>query len=72
MTVVLVTGTTNGSVNTETAHAHGEGIAPLIWIPVLKDKAGDIYQSKASDGVNFYSKSIVASVSFTALCVFVG
>lgn len=67
-----VTGTTNATANTETAHAHGLTVTPLddqIFF-VAQDKAGSIYISKPTDETSFYTKSDITSVSFTAIILY--
>ena len=66
--VKKVTGTTNATAATETAHAHGLPFTPLNAQILIQnsDKEGAIYFSKAADGTSFYTKCDVVSVSFVA------
>lgn len=70
--IALVTGTTSGTAETETTHAHGLPVTPLAdqIIFVAQDKAGSIYCSKAPDETNFYVKCDIVTVSFTALILY--
>ena len=42
---VFVSGTTDGTVNTETVHAHELGRIPRGFVIISQDKAGSIYNS---------------------------
>lgn len=67
MDVSIVTYTSNASPDTEDTVAHGLGKVPTGYIPVSKDKAGDVYTSSAADATNLKLKCTVASVALKLL-----
>lgn len=64
---VFVTYTSNATPNTEDTVAHTLGKVPTGYIPVLKDKAGDFYNTSALTKTNLLIKCSVASVTTTLL-----
>lgn len=67
MDVSIVTYTSNATPDTQDTVAHGLGKTPTGFIPVEKDKAGDIYKSASADEANLYLKCSVASVAVKLL-----
>lgn len=67
---VFISGTTNGSVDTEDGFAHTLGRIPRGFIVITKDKAGDMYAgSTANTNALIYLKNAVASVTFSAYVI---
>ena len=64
---VILSATTDGSINTESTHAHGLDHIPSGFIVIGKDKAGDIYTSQAADATNIYLKCTVVTVAATVI-----
>ena len=62
----FISGVQNGTGNTESAFAHGLGKIPRGYIIIDKDRAGDIYTSKAASDTYIYLKCTVVSVVFKA------
>lgn len=69
MVCKIITGTTNASAGTESAHAHMLGRTPNVVL-VLPDANATIYKSRAPDATNFYLKSSANSTSFTAFILY--
>lgn len=69
MACKIITGTTNASAGTESAHAHYLNKTPNIVL-VLPEANATIYRSKASDANNFYLKSSANSTPFTAFVLY--
>lgn len=64
---VFVSYTSNATPNTEDTVAHTLGKVPTGYIPVLKDKAGDFYNTSTPTKTNLLIKCSVASVATTLL-----
>jgi hypothetical protein len=64
-TVKVITGTTSGTVGTQTAHAHGLGATPFTYNIRMKSN-GVVYESAVPDATNIYVKGSVASLAFEA------
>lgn len=64
-----ISGTTSGTIGTQTTHAHGGGKVPA-FIVLLPTSNGVIYQSAVPDATNIYVKGSAASLTFTAICYF--
>jgi hypothetical protein len=64
---MVITGTTSGTIGTQTAHAHGLGYIPTR-IAITPTSNGVIYQSAAADATNIYVKGSAASLTFGAIC----
>jgi hypothetical protein len=64
-----ITGTTSGSADTETSHAHGLGRVPtMIAIIPTATTTDQIYESKAADATYIYVKCHSTSITFAAYC----
>lgn len=67
--VRIITGTTSGTIGTQTTHAHGGGKVPLFVL--LKSKAnGVVYESAVPDATNIYVKGSAVSLAFEAVVWF--
>jgi hypothetical protein len=64
---VFVTYTSNATPNTEDTVAHTLGKLPTGYIPILKDKAGDFYNTSSPTKTDLLIKCSVASVTTTLL-----
>lgn len=69
---VLVKGTTSGTPNAETTHAHkleekDVAVIPRGFIVISQDKAGTVYDGTGHTTALLKVKSDIASVTFTAL-----
>ena len=62
---VVVSGTTDASAGTQSAHAHGLGYTPKR-VQLLPKGNGVIYQSAAPDATNIYVKGSANSLTFDA------
>ena len=58
-----ISGTTSGTADTETTHAHSMSFTPTLFNIVVKD-SGSIYFSSDPDGTNFYVSSPETSLDF--------
>lgn len=65
----IISGTTSGTIGTQTSHAHGGGKVPAFYI-ILETSNGNIYQSAIADATNIYVKGSVASLTFQAIVFF--
>jgi len=57
------TGTTSGTIGTQTSHAHGLGVAP-DFVAITETANGTVYVSAASDATNIFVKGSAASLTF--------
>jgi hypothetical protein len=65
----IISGTTSGTIGTQTTHAHGGGKVPAFY--VIKSKSnGVVYESAVADATNIYVKGSAASLTFDAICYF--
>lgn len=62
---VVVSGTTDASAGTQSAHAHGLGYTPKR-VQLLPKSNGVVYQSAAPDATNIYVKGSANSLTFDA------
>ncbi len=62
---VVISGTTDASAGTQSAHAHGLGYTPKR-VQILPKGAGTVYQSAPPDGTNIYVKATANSIAFDA------
>ncbi len=69
LSLIIITGTTNATANTETAFPHGGGNLPRFY-EILARGNGLVYESKAPDNTNIYLKGAAASIPFTAYVYF--
>lgn len=65
---VIVTGTTSGSVGTQTTHSHNLGRKPKFTFITPKSN-GTVYVSSDADATNIYIKGSDASLDFEAYCL---
>jgi hypothetical protein len=65
-----ISGTTSGTVGTQTTHAHGGGTIPACyWIKPKSN--GVVYESAVADATNVYVKGSAASLTFEAILFFI-
>jgi hypothetical protein len=65
----IISGTTSGTIGTQTTHAHGGGKVPLFY--TIKSKAnGVVYEGAVADATNIYIKGGAASLTFDAIVYF--
>ena len=60
-----ISGTTSGSIGTETSHPHYLGKTPS-YVFITPTSNGIIYQSKSADKTNIYVKGSASSLTFDA------
>jgi hypothetical protein len=65
----VISGTTSGTIGTQTSHAHGGGKVPVFML-LLPTSNGVVYQSAAADVTNVFVKGSAASLTFTAVVWF--
>lgn len=69
--VEIISGTTNGTANTEDAFAHTGGRIPRGFIVITQDKAGSVYAGTTANTTSaIYLKGSVVSIAFKAILVF--
>lgn len=67
--VRIISGTTSGTIGTQTSHAHGGGKTPLFYF--IKPKSnGVVYESAVADTTNIYVKGSAASLTFEVIVYF--
>ena len=65
----VISGTTSGTIGTQTSHAHGLKFVPLFyWVRCRSN--GVVYFSAIPDVSNFYVKGSAASLNFDILVVY--
>jgi hypothetical protein len=69
VTIRVISGTTSGTIGTQTSHAHGGGKTP-VFILIIPTSNGVIYRSASTDTSNIYVKGSAASLTFDAVCFF--
>lgn len=67
--IAILTGTTSGTANTTTTHAHGGGIVPRFYT-LLSRGNGLLYEAAAPDQTNISVRSPATSIPFTAIVWF--
>jgi hypothetical protein len=65
----VITGTTSGTIGTQTTHAHGGGFVPFTY-SIRSKGNGVVYESAPADSTNIYVKGSAASLAFEAVIIF--